>query len=162
MSVRAARWAAALGLLVVAACSDDGGADGDAATTTESTAPTPTIEGDGTAFCDAMLAVGRVQGASGASPDDVLASNQELVGHLDEAQANTPGDAPADFEALLDDYRLASEAISAAEGDVAEAFASLERDHPDVVARLGSSTSHAEAYAFLVDRCGDAALPGEG
>jgi hypothetical protein len=159
--VRGWRWrVAALGLLLVAgACSDDGGG-GDAAT--ESTIPTPTIEGDGTAFCDAMLAVGRVQGANGSSPQEVLASTEELLGHLDQAQANTPSDAPPDFDSLLDDYRLAAEAISDARGDVTKAFAALEASHADVVARLRSSSSHAEAFAFLLERCGDDALPGEG
>jgi hypothetical protein len=145
-------------LLVAAGCSGD--SDGEAAVTT--TVPTPTIAGDGTPFCDAMLAVGRAPGANGASPEEVLAANTMLAAHLDQAQANTPPDAPPDFDRLLDDYRLASEAISQTAGDVAEAFASLEAEHPEVVARLASSTSHAEAYRFLVARCGEAALPGEG
>jgi len=150
--VGVARWGAVALLLAVAACSEDGGDR--SSETTESTVPTPTFTGDGSAFCDAMLAVGQVAGADGASPEDVLKSNAALVAHLDEAQANTPADAPADFDALLDDYRVASQAISAAAGDVAKAFAALEQEHPDVVARLGSSTSHQEAYTFLVDRCG--------
>jgi hypothetical protein len=165
LSVTAVRWGAvALLLCMVGACSDDdeGGSEAQPVLTTASTVPTPTIEGDGTAFCDAMLGVGRVEGAAGATAEEVLVANEELVSHLDEAQTNTPSDAPADFEALLDDYRLATEAITEADGDVAEAFDALERDHPEVVARLGSASSHAEAYAFLVERCGDAALPGEG
>ena len=148
-------------VLIATGCSSDSDG-GDAAVTTESTVPTPTIEGDGTPFCDAMLAVGRVPGANGASPEEVLEANTVLAGHLDEAQANTPPDAPPDFDSLLDDYRLASEAIGEAAGDVAEAFEALKDEHPDVFARLGSSTSHAEAYRFLVARCGEDALPGEG
>ena len=162
---RAARVGLALVLCLVAACSDDGGGDdedGAPILTTASTAPTPTIEGDGTRFCEAMLAVGRVQGAAGATKQQVVEANEDLVTRLDEAQANTPGDAPADFEALLDDYRLATDAIFEARGDVAKAFEALERDHPEAYRRLGSSTSHQEAYAFLVERCGDEAKPGEG
>ncbi len=154
MTVRVARWGAVVVLLAAAACSSDDPEDGGAPTTTASTVPTPTITGDGTAFCDSMLAIGRVAGATGATPAEVLAANEVLVGHLDEAQANTPADAPADFDALIDDYRLAAEAIFAAEGDVAAAFEALGEEHPEVVDRLGSSTSHADAYAFLVDRCG--------
>ncbi len=148
-----------MALLAVAACS---GEEGSAPSTTTSTVSTPTIEGDGTPFCAAMLAVGRVQGANGASPEQVLAANEELLGHLDAAQANTPPDAPPDFDSLLDDYRLASEAIREAAGDVTKAFADLKAAHPDVVDRLGSQSSHAEAYRFLLARCGDDALPGEG
>ena len=145
-------------LLAVAGCTDDGGDQTapptTAASTTASTAPTPTLTGDGTAFCDAMLGVGQVAGAEGATPEEVLATTEELTQHLDEAQVNTPEDAPTDFDSLLDDYRLAIEAIVAAEGDVEAAFAALAEEDPEVVGRLGSSTSHAEAYAFLVDRCG--------
>ena len=154
--MRIARWGAVVVLAVAgASCSSDADPEeGTGSSTTESTVPTPTITGDGTAFCDAMLAVGRAPGAAGASTDEVLAANEELVGHLDEAQTNTPSDAPADFDALLDDYRAAAEAIFAAEGDVAAAFETLGKEHPEVVDRLSSSTSHADAYAFLVDRCG--------
>ena len=113
--------------------------------------------GDGSAFCDAMLAVGQIERSAGATPAEVLAENEELQAHLDEAQANTPAEAPPDFDALLDDYRVASLAIAAAEGDVEAAFEALERDDPDVVTRLGSSSSHADGYQFLVDRCGVAA-----
>ena len=137
-------------VLVVAACSDsDSSSD-----TTTSTAPTPTFVGDGSPFCNAMLKVGQVAGAEGASAQQVLAANQQLVEQLDEAQANTPADAPADFDALVDDYRAATTAIFEAKGDVAKAFKALEDEHPDVVARLGSSTSHQDAYDFLVERCG--------
>ena len=101
-----------------------------------------------------MLAVGQVAGAEGATPAEVVAANQELVAQLDEAQANTPEDAPPDLDALLDDYRAASAAIAAAKGDLTAAFEALGNEHPDVVARLGSSSSHEEAYSFLVDRCG--------
>jgi hypothetical protein len=151
---------AALGLLVLVlaagACADDGGAEADRPTTTSST-PTPTFVGDGSAFCDAMLAVGQVERSADATAAEVLVENEELQAHLDEAQANTPPDAPPDFDALLDDYRAATQAIAAAEGDIDAAFAALERDAPDVVERLGSSTSHAAGYQFLVDRCGIAA-----
>jgi len=101
-----------------------------------------------------MLGVGQVGGDAGATPEAVLEANDRLVAFLDEAQASTPADAPADFDALLDDYRAATEAIAEAEGDVDAAFAALERTAPEVVQRLGSSTSHQAAYDFLVDRCG--------
>ena len=160
------RLAVAAAICVAAACSsDDGSGDDEGAApilTTASTVPTPTIEGDGTRFCDAMLAVGRVQGAAGASPAEVVEANEELVGHLDEAQANTPSDAPPDFEALLDDFRLAAEAIFEADGNVVEAFEALRREHPEVHRRLGSPTSHMVAYDFLIERCGEDARPGEG
>lgn len=159
-------FAIAAAICVAAACSSDdgGGEDGDVAPvlTTVSTVPTPTIEGDGTRFCEAMLAVGRVQGAAGATPEQVVEANRELVGHLDEAQANTPSDAPPDFEALLDDFRLAAEAIFEADGNVVEAFESLKGEHPEVHRRLGSPTSHMAAYQYLIERCGEGARPGEG
>ena len=142
-------------VLLLGGCADDGGAD--AGSTTTSTAPTPTFVGDGSPFCDAMLAVGQVERSADATPAEVLAENEELQAHLDEAQANTPADAPPDLDALLDDYRVASLAIATAEGDVEAAFEALERDDPGVVERLGSSSSHVEGYQFLVDRCGIAA-----
>jgi len=147
------RWGAgaAVALLLVAGCSGD--SDSGSSTTTASTAPTPTFRGDGSPFCNAMLNLGQVTGAEGASPKQVLEANQHLVEQLDEAQANTPADAPPDFDALIDDYRVATTAISDAGGDVAKAFKALEADQPEVVARLGSSTSHKEAYDFLVERC---------
>ncbi|MFL6203875.1 MAG: hypothetical protein ACJ739_00845 [Acidimicrobiales bacterium] len=142
---------AALVALLLAACS---GGSGGSSPTTESTAPTPTFVGDGSPFCNAMLDIGQVAGAQGATPKEVLAANEQLVAQLDEAQANTPPDAPPDFDALVDDYRVATTAIFDAKGDVAKAFKALETEQPEVVARLGSSTSHKEAYDFLVERCG--------
>jgi hypothetical protein len=139
--------------LILGGCADDGEPDAGGSTTT-STAPTPTFVGDGSAFCDAMLAVGQIERSADATPAEVLAENDELQAHLDEAQANTPADAPPDFDALLDDYRVGSLAIATADGDVDAAFEALQRDHPDVVERLGSSSSHADGYQFLVDRCG--------
>jgi hypothetical protein len=152
---------AALGLLVLVlaagACADDDGEAGADGPATTSTAPTPTFVGDGSAFCDAMLAVGQVERSADATTAEVLAENDALVAHLDEAQANTPPDAPPDFDALLDDYRAATQAIATAEGDIDAAFEALERDAPEVVERLGSSTSHVAGYQYLVDRCGIAA-----
>jgi hypothetical protein len=110
--------------------------------------------GDGSAFCNAMLTVGQAPGAEGRTKEQVLAANQNLVEQLDEAQANTPADAPSDFDALIDDYRVATTAIFDADGDVTKAFETLQQEQPEVVARLGSSTSHEEAYAFLSERCG--------
>ena len=149
----AARWgsvAAAL-VLAVAGCSDDADSS---SSTTASTAPTPTFVGDGSAFCNAMLNVGQIAGAQGATAQQNLEANERLVAQLDEAQANAPADAPPDFESLIDDYRLATAAIFEAKGDVQKAFKALEEDAPDVVARLGSATSHKEAFDFLVERCG--------
>jgi ABC-type transporter Mla subunit MlaD len=156
MGRRAGRGLLAVVLVTVAvagACADDGGREA-GSTTTESIAPTPTFVGDGSAFCDAMLAVGQVERSTDDSPAEVRAENEELARHLDEAQANTPPDAPPDLDALLDDYRTASEAIADADGDIDAAFEALERDAPAVVERLGSSTSHEEGYDFLVGRCG--------
>jgi len=149
------RWGAVLLVLAAAvSCSgDDDGGTAPPTSTTASTAPTPTLTGDGSAFCTAMLALGRGTGAEGSTPAEVLTANQELVAHLDEAQANTPEDSPPDLDALLDDYRVAAEAIAAANGDVEAAFEALSAEHPDVVARLGSESSHEEAYAFLATRC---------
>ena len=148
--MRAVRWGA-IALLAVAACSGD---DSSSSSATASTAPTPTFMGDGSPFCNAMLGVGQVAGAQGATPAQVVEANRQLVAHLDEAQANTPSDAPPDFDALIDDYRLATTAIFDARGNVEAAFEKLEAEHPDVVARLASSSSHEEAYTFLVERCG--------
>lgn len=149
------RRALVVGALAVAltACTSDP-PPGSGADSPPSTASTPTFVGDGSAFCDAMLGVGQIGGAEGATPAEVLAENARLVGLLDEAQANTPADAPPDFDELLDDYRAATEAIGEAGGDVDAAFAALQQTSPELVARLGSSTSHADAFAFLVERCG--------
>ena len=149
--MRGRRWGALALVVLVTGCSSDAEP---AATTTTTEAPTPTFMGDGSAFCNAMLSLGQVSGAEGKSPEEVLAANDELVSRLDEAQANTPGDAPADLDALIDDYRAATTAIFDAQGDVTKAFETLQEEQPEVVARLGSASSHQEAYDFLVDRCG--------
>jgi hypothetical protein len=139
----------------LAACSDgDEGATASTTASTTSTAPTPTFAGDGSAFCDAMLAIGKVERSADSTPAEVLAANEELLGHLDDAEASAPADAPTDLASLLADYRLAAEAITAADGDVERAFTVLGEESPDVVQRLSSSSSHADAYDFLVDRCG--------
>ncbi len=156
------RWSRLGATLVLAmvGCASGDEATPDAGGSTSTTAPTvasPTtalVTGDGSPFCDAMLGVGQIGRDPVAAPDQVLADNQVLAALLDEVQVNTPEDAPPDLDALIDDYRAASEAIVAAGGDVEAAFAALQRDAPDVVARLGSSTSHVEAYDFLVARCG--------
>jgi hypothetical protein len=149
--MRAGRWGAIALLLLATACSGD---DDAAPSTTESTAPTPTFKGDGSPFCNSMLRLGQVPGAEGATREQVLAANEQLVANLDEAQANTPADAPPDLDALIDDYRMAADAIFDAGGDVRAAFAALQQAQPEVVARLRSASSHQAAYAFLVDRCG--------
>lgn len=152
-----------LGVLFVAlaALSACSGSDDATSTTTSSPttsvdpdATTPTFVGDGSAFCDAMLGVGQIGNSADAAPAEVLADNEQLLALLDEAQANTPADAPADLDALLDDYRAASQAIAAAGGDVDAAFAALEEESPDVFARLSSSTSHEAGFTFLIERCG--------
>lgn len=101
-----------------------------------------------------MLGVGRVGGSAAATPEQTLRDNEELAALLDEAQVNTPEDAPRDFDVLLDDYRAASQAIATAGGDTEAAFAKLAEESPAVVRRLGSADSHAAAYDFLVERCG--------
>lgn len=154
--------AAALALALAACAPDDEVSPNPGASSTTTAPPGSTVApattfpvtGDDSAFCDAMLGLGRIGGDPTATPDQVLADNQVLVTLLDEAQANTPGDAPPDLDSLIDDYRAASQALVAAGGEVEAAFAALQRDAPDVVARLGSSSSHVEAYDFLVARCG--------
>ena len=138
-------------VVVAAGCSGSDDGDDAATSTTEREATTTSVEvvGDGSPFCDAMIALGQI--GMGATAEDVLAANEELVGLLDEAQANTPADAPSDLDALIDDYRAASDAIAEHEGDLDAAYESLS---PDVVARLSANDSHPEAYEFLVDRCG--------
>ena len=155
--MRAVRWrtVALVLVLTVAACSDDKGSG-----PTTTAAPTPSFVGDGSPFCNAMLSVGQVSSAQGATKKEVLDANEELITHLDEAQANTPADAPTDFDALIDDYRIASTAIFDADGDVTKAFEALQAEQPEVYARLGSSTSHKAAYDFLVERCGINPPPG--
>ena len=143
------RWGAIALLVVVAACSDD-----TSSSPTTTAAPTPSFVGDGSPFCNAMLGVGQVAGAEGATPEQVLEANRQLVAHLDEAQANTPADAPPDFDLLIDDYRKASNSIIGAGGDVQAAFTYLQETDPGLVARLRSSSSHQAAYDFLVERCG--------
>lgn len=149
--------------LATAACSgDDDATPTTSPATTTSTVPSPSTSttsttsstGDGSPFCAAMLGIGQIGGDAESAPEQVLADNQALAALLDEAQANTPEDSPPDLDALIDDYRAASQAIVDAGGDVEAAFAALQLEAPDVVARLGSSTSHEDAYAFLVDRCG--------
>lgn len=159
MPRRLAFGAVAVALLMVAAlggCSDDDEpqAAGSTTTTVDPDASTPTFVGDGSPFCDAMLGVGQVGRDENATAAEVLEDNERLVGFLDAAEAVVPADAPAGFDALLADYRTAAAAITTAEGDVTAAFAALEAEAPEVVERLGSSDSHAAAFAFLVERCG--------
>ncbi|MEQ1786414.1 MAG: hypothetical protein ABL966_05130, partial [Acidimicrobiales bacterium] len=144
-------------LVALGAIGGCGGSDDDDARTTTTVDPdatTPSFVGDGSAFCDAMLGVGQIGSSADAAPAEVLADNEELLALLDDAQANTPTDAPPDFDALLDDYRAASQAIAVAGGDVEAAFATLEQESPEVFARLSSSTSHEAGFTFLVERCG--------
>lgn len=148
--------AALLAAAALGACTDDDApqAAGSTTTTVDPDASTPTFVGDGSAFCDAMLGVGQVGRDENATAAEVLADNERLVGFLDDAEAAVPADAPSGFGALLADYRTAAAAITAAAGDVPAAFAALEAEAPEVVERLGSSESHAAAFAFLVERCG--------
>ena len=142
-------------MAAMAACSgDDPEVESSSAETTETTAPTPTFVGDGSAFCDAMLGIGQIDRPPGSTPEDVLEGNAQLAAIVEEALATVPEDAPADVDALLADYLTATEAIAAAGGDVDAAFATLEVQSPGVVDRLGSSSSHQEGYDFLIDRCG--------
>ena len=80
--------------------------------------------------------------------------NASVASLLDEATASAPEDAPADVQALFDDYRVVSEAIVAAKGDTEVASEALARDHPDVLGRLGDTAAYDDAFAFFVDRCG--------
>jgi hypothetical protein len=138
------------GALAVGACS--GGDDSRAVETTTTTEAVVPV-GDGSAFCDAMIAVGQVS-PQGETPAEVLAATNALAAQLDEAEASLPEDSPVDLAALLDDYRVAVTAINAAGGDITKAYAALPAD---VVARLGSATSHEKGYDYLVERCGIAA-----
>jgi hypothetical protein len=151
--VRAARWGAAALVVVLTACSGRDDASTSTSSSTSEEAPAPTFTGDGSPFCDSMLALGQLPSAEGATPEGVLEATKQLAAHLDEAQASTPSDAPPDLDALIDDYRMATNAILAAGGDVRVAFADLQREHPEVVARLRSPSSHQAAYDFLVERC---------
>jgi len=149
---------AGLAVTALAACGSDGEGDADRSgerAGDEEAAPSTTL--DPSPFCvtiRSLEALGAEPAAGGGSPEEVLAQNASVASLLDEATASAPDDAPADVQALFDDYRVVSEAIVAASGDTEAASAALARDHSDVLQRLSGTAAHEDAFAFFVDRCG--------
>jgi hypothetical protein len=150
-------------LAVVAACGGGGGkasdtkggSGGDGSATTE-------VVLDQSPFCRtirALEAMGKEPAAADGTPESVLAQNEEIVVLLDEATASAPEDAPADVQALLDDYQALSDAVTAAGGDTDTAFATLTTEQPELMARLTAADVHKEAFTFFADRCGTAPPP---
>lgn len=156
---------AAGSVVVLAACSggsDKGGGDdaGPAVTGTGDERTTTTL--DQSPFCVTIRAfedLGSQPDAAASTPDAVLAQNAQMTALLDEATASAPDDAPADVQAMFDDYQALSDAITAAAGDTAAAFATLTTDQPELAARLEQQEVHKEAFTFFADRCGTAPPP---
>lgn len=145
--------------LAVAACGGDGDGDRDApaqaASGDDASAATSTTL-DPSPFCvtiRSLEALGSEPSSAPATPAEVLAQNASVISLLDEATASAPADAPADVQALFDDYSIVSEAVAAASGDTAAAYAALSRDDPELTTRL---SAHDEAFAFFAQRCGTA------
>ncbi len=159
--------------LVLAACGGDGDDGADAAPTTgpPATSTTTATEGGsglpgagegppGTVaagpFCDSIAGIqGLGAGeAAGGTPELVLAQNEAMLDLLDEASANVPPGAPADVESLFDDYRTIAVAIGSAGGDVEAAYTAIQRDEPELAARLFTETAHLPAFEFFANHCG--------
>jgi hypothetical protein len=165
--MRRRRWFLAPAVVVLAllpACGgDDKGSDdkgSDAATDT--TADGTGVELDQSPFCvtiRSLEALGSEPAAGTGTPEEVLAENDRVIALLDEATASAPEDAPADVQALFDDYQMLSAAITAAAGDTAAAFATLTTDQPELMARLAGGNLHEEAFTFFAQRCGTAPPP---
>lgn len=124
---------------------------GDSSTTTTSGEPV-----DRGPFCTSIQAIQNLgsRSAGTATPEEVLAQNEQLLDLIDEATATVPDGAPADVERLFDDYRAIAQAISQANGDIDAAYAALQRDEPELTARLVNPTAHLPAFEFFADRCG--------
>ena len=60
-----------------------------------------------------------------------------------------PDGAPADVESLFDDYRAIAVAIGGAGGDIDAAYAALQEDQPELVARLFNATAHLRGLRLL-------------
>ncbi len=106
-------------------------------------------------FC---TSIGAIQGLGAGQPaaatrEKVLAQNEQLLDLLDEASAVVPDGAPADVEALFDDYRTIAQAIGAAGGNVDAAYQTLQETDPAVAARLFKATAHLPAFEFFARRC---------
>lgn len=126
----------------------------------EGEGPGTTAAVEGSPFCVAIRsleALGAEPSSGGGTPQEVLAQNAEVTGLVEEATANAPEDAPADVQALFDDYQLLSAAIETAGGDTQAAFATLSTEQPALIERLNRADAHLEAFTFFADRCGTAA-----
>jgi hypothetical protein len=107
-------------------------------------------------FCTSIKGIQDL-GAGGAetgAPDQVIAQNEAMLDLLDEATATVPEGAPADVESLFDDYQQIARAIGAAAGDIDAAYAAIERDQPEVAARLFNPTAHLPAFDYFANHCG--------
>jgi hypothetical protein len=135
-----------------AATSADGADEGERTDTTAAL--------DGSPFCVAIRsleALGAEPSSGAGTPEEVLAENAQVTTLVEEATANAPEDAPADVQALFDDYQLLSAAIEAAGGDTEAAFTALSADQPALMERLSQPNAHLEAFTFFSGRCGTAA-----
>lgn len=143
----------------VAGCGGGGGgstaSDSSAGSvTTSSTAPL-----DRSPFCVAIRALeafGTEASSGSGTPADVLAANARLARLIEQVAAGVPEGAPADVQSLIADYRALTQAISAAGGDTAAAFAALDASSTEVVARLSDASAHRESFAYFASHCGTA------
>jgi hypothetical protein len=149
--------------LLLAACGGgddqaaDGSANGDGSRDAASDTTAPL---DDSPFCVAVRAMeelGSESPSGEATPEQVLAESEKTISLIDEAAANVPDDAPADVQALFDDYRVLLEAIDAADGDADAAFEALSERQPELMARIAEANAHLDAFTFFSERCGTAA-----
>lgn len=152
---------AALSLATLAGCGSGGGASkaDKAASGREVTTTAPL---DKSPFCVAIRkleALGSDKAAAAGTPAEVLAQNSKLAALIEQVATSAPSDAPADVQALIADYRVLSDAVSAAGGDTAAAFSTLGTSEPELTARLGQADAHRASFAFFADRCGTAPPP---
>lgn len=135
-------------------------ADGSKVSNEDAGATSSTKPLDDSPFCRAIRALEALsaeEDTSGGTPEDVLAQTDEVLGLVEDATASAPADAPAEVQALFDDYQMLSAAIVAANGDLDAAFTTLSVDEPELMARLSQPDAHRTALAFFAERCGTAA-----
>jgi ABC-type glycerol-3-phosphate transport system substrate-binding protein len=143
---------------LLAACGGDDDGD-DAASGEEADAGETGTTLDESPFCVTIRALeqmGSEPAQGSGTPEEVLSQNDEIIAHLEDAQASTPADAPPDVPALFDDYLALSAAITTAAGDTDAAFAALQAQQPELVTRLSAPDAHNEAFRWFSERCGTA------
>lgn len=147
-------------LVALGGCGGDDGGGADAAGASDGGADDTEPALDQSPFCVTIRSLedmGNEPDSGDGTPEEVLAQNDEIIRLLEDATATAPDDAPADVQSLFDDYMVLSQAITTSGGDTDAAFAALQADEPELMARLAQPDAHTEAFTFFSERCGTAA-----